>query len=243
MRTLSSTEAAVVEKDRFIASVSHELRTPLTGVLGMAQILTESQDLSSEDRELAEIIAQQSSDMGHLIEDLLVAARATMSDLSIVPEQMVACEQVQIALGAITHPEAKTLTCESVGVMEIFSDPLRFRQIVRNLITNAIRYGGGDIGIDAYATNGMAVVAISDAGQRLPADDVVEIFEPYTRGKGPTVTGSVGLGLPVARLLAQRLGGDLVYRHRGGRNVFELQLPIEPGHEPVDARVALGAPG
>ena len=164
--------------------------------------------------------------MSYLVEDLLVAARATMSDLSIVPADMEVCSEVREAIGAITDPAAKTIDCVSDGELVVWSDPLRVRQIVRNLVSNAIKHGGGDVEVSVRATEGWAVIAVSDRGARLSREQVVEIFEPYSRGPGPTVTGSVGLGLSVARLLALRLGGDLQYQHDGGRNVFVLKLSM-----------------
>lgn len=225
LRRLSSAEQAMGEKDRFIATVSHELRTPLTGVVGMAELLRESPDVGGEARELVEVIAQQGTEVSYLIEDLLVAARDQMSDLSIVHEPMDACIEVKTAIAAVVESIALPVGYHVKGDTRILSDPLRFRQIVRNLVTNGAKHGGGDVRVDIGRGQGWLLVAVSDRGNPLSDGDAQAIFEPYTRGPGRTVTGSVGLGLSVSRMLAGRLGGELTYAHIRGRNVFSLRVP------------------
>lgn len=225
LRRLSTAEQAMGEKDRFIATVSHELRTPLTGVVGMAEILRESPDLSGEASELVEVIAQQGREVSYLIEDLLVAARDQMSDLSIVHEPMDACREVEKAVAAVVESTEASIVSHFEGDPWVVSDPLRFRQIVRNLVTNAVKHGGTDVRVDIGRGQGWLLVAVSERGDGLSETAAKAIFEPYTRGPGRTVTGSVGLGLPVSRMLAERLGGDLTYGNLQGRNVFSLKIP------------------
>jgi signal transduction histidine kinase len=241
LRRLSSAEEAMGDKDRFIATVSHELRTPLTAVVGMAELLRESPDIGAEARELVEVIAEQGRDVSFIVEDLLVAARDQMSDLSIVHEPMDACQEAEAAVAVVVGSMDSEIACHVHGEAKIVSDPLRFRQIVRNLATNAVRHGGSDVRVDIGRCRDLLVVAVSDRGEPLSAADADAIFEPYTRGPGRTVTGSVGLGLPVSRMLAQRLGGGLTYSHLHGRNVFSLELPAgtaasrpdSAGHDPA----------
>jgi signal transduction histidine kinase len=225
LRRLSSAEEAMGEKDRFIATVSHELRTPLTGVVGMAELLREVPDLGDDASELVEIIAQQGREVSYLVEDLLIAGRDQMSDLSIVNKPMDALREAQAAIRAVGGPTASQVRCTAQGDAHVVSDPLRFRQIVRNLVANAIKHGGSEIRVDMAHRGRWLLLAVSDVGPRLSDADAVAIFEPYTRSPGRTVTGSVGLGLPVSRMLADRLGGDLSYSHAHGRNVFALKVP------------------
>ncbi len=229
LRRLSSAEEAMGEKDRFIATISHELRTPLTGVVGMAELLKESSTTDAEAGELIDIIAQQGREVAYLVEDLLVAARDQMSELSVVHQPMDACDEAKAAIKAILDHAGMEIECTEIGDTRIVSDPLRFRQIVRNLVANAHKHGGSEVRLDVERREHDLLVAVSDRGSRLSETDAEAIFEPYTRGPGLTVTGSVGLGLPVSRMLAIRLGGDLSYSHHRGRNVFLLRIPASSG--------------
>jgi signal transduction histidine kinase len=104
------------------------------------------------------------------------------------------------------------------------ADPIRVRQILRNLITNAIRYGGPNVHVAMTSTTGAHVVEVIDDGPGIPAEDHERIFEAYERAHATAGTpGSVGLGLTVSRTLAQLMGGSLTY-HFDGRSRFRLEL-------------------
>jgi two-component system osmolarity sensor histidine kinase EnvZ len=106
------------------------------------------------------------------------------------------------------------------------ADPLRFRQIIRNLTSNALRYGGPQIEIAAARLDGSWSVTVTDNGDGIPSEARDTVFESYQRShtlKG--VTGSVGIGLSVARRLAELQGGSLTYRYQNGHSIFELTVP------------------
>jgi signal transduction histidine kinase len=102
---------------------------------------------------------------------------------------------------------------------------------VRNLISNALKYGGEKITIEAVADARMGALQVLDNGQGIPPDKQHRIFDAYERGDQPVgLTKSLGLGLNISRSLAHRMGGDLTYRYENGMSVFELTLPlVEPG--------------
>jgi signal transduction histidine kinase len=117
---------------------------------------------------------------------------------------------------------------ESIGA---WADTLRTRQIVRNLLTNAHRYGGSQIRVEVSTRGAMALLVVTDDGKGVRGIDAKHIFDPYYRSQTEhTKPDSVGLGLAVARQLAQMMDGDLVYRRRNGWTRFELTLPIAPEH-------------
>jgi signal transduction histidine kinase len=106
------------------------------------------------------------------------------------------------------------------------ADPARVRQIVRNLVSNAIRYGGDHVLVSLSSDAGSARVAVCDDGPGVPPDQADRIFEPYHRSHITNgLTAPVGLGLTVSRKLARLMDGDLVYRRERGSSVFELTLP------------------
>ena len=110
------------------------------------------------------------------------------------------------------------------------ADGLRTRQIIRNLLTNATRYGGTSIRVEIDVQDGVGKLTVLDDGQGVLGMDEDRIFDPYYRSRSDVaVPDSVGLGLAVARQLARLMSGDLVYRRQDGWTRFELSLPLDPG--------------
>jgi two-component system OmpR family sensor kinase len=213
-------------KDRFVASVAHELRTPLTAVVGFAQELRNEQGLYTADElaEFQELISFHSMEMAMLIEDLLVWARADIGEVRIEPEIIDLVECVRQTMGVM--PEARIDIIEPDGTPKAFADPTRTRQIIRNLATNAVRYGGSDIAIEVRTDGETAFVEVSDDGPPIPPADATRIFEPYQRAVTVKAQpGSIGLGLPVSRSLARLQGGDVTVVRIDGRNVFRVSFP------------------
>jgi PAS domain S-box-containing protein len=212
-------------KSRLIASVSHELRTPLTAVVGFSGVLeSDLPALPDEVAEMVGLIASTSRQMGGIVEDLLTAARVDLGEVEIAPSVLKLGEEARATL-----PTVDVGGREVTFVMddsEAWADRGRVRQIVRNLMTNAVRYGKGPIRVHAFYRRGDAVLRVSDRGAGVPAEVESDLFEPYrTFGKAAGHTESVGLGLSLSRHLARRMGGDLVYLRDAGETVFELMLP------------------
>jgi len=217
--------ALVASKDELVASVSHELRTPITTIYGMAFELRDNADQFSPDetRELIEIIADQSRELSNIVEDLLVAARADLDTLAVRPELIdVHSEIHQIVSSSASDLVSKVDVPDGIHA---WADPLRFRQIVRNLLTNARRYGGETVTVRATMDSDVVLIQVVDSGPGIAEADREAIFQPYVRaGADRALPGSIGLGLPVSRRLARLMDGDLVYRYNGA-SVFEVTLP------------------
>ncbi|HEX9762693.1 MAG TPA: HAMP domain-containing sensor histidine kinase, partial [Acidimicrobiia bacterium] len=209
-------------KDEFIAKVSHELRTPLTAVLGLTTEMTAMEPMSDEERsELLQLVAGQAQEMSYIVEDLLVASRTEMGTVSIdsrVVDLEVELQSVIDGLGMDVAEIPDTIP-------EAMADPGRVRQVLRNLLTNATRYGGLRIRVMAGALFDAVWLEVRDNGEGVPHDLVSTIFEPYgTAHTGVNV--SVGLGLSVSRQLAELMKGSLTYRRDGTESVFRLELPL-----------------
>lgn len=220
----------VRSKDDFLASVSHELRTPLTAVHGGSEVLREHlAELSQvEIQELVESIASESRELAHIIDDLLVAARADLGNLTVKPERTLLSAEIHQVVASLEPARGSTSLTVDAPDVEATVDPLRFRQILRNLLSNAYRYGGEHVVVDVRRGAGQWVVRVRDDGDGIPREARHDIFDPYRKAherKG--VTGSVGLGLSVARQLAELLGGTLRYRYQDGHSVFELAIPSD----------------
>lgn len=226
-RLAQQLEGLVRAKDEFVASVSHELRTPLTAVVGLTEELRRSYPQFSEQerRELVDLIAEQSVEVAHIVEDLLVAARSDTGSIVLVPQLVELGEEVGAVLRAFPAATQERVTVEGGGV-KAWADGRRLRQIVRNLVSNALRYGGDEIGVRVLEDEGWAVLEVSDSGPGLPESEWEAIFEPYRRAhEQPTQPASVGLGLTVSRRLARMMGGDITYQVRNARSVFTVTLP------------------
>ncbi len=216
-------------KERLLASVSHEIRTPLTAIVGLSEELVgASTGLGDEERdELNRIIAAQARELAELVEDLLVASRADFGNLSIRPETIDLLAQARQVVEGIgeSHPSDKVI--EMVGEqVAAWADPLRVRQVIRNLLTNAIKYGGDRVVMGVENRGGQACLVVEDNGSGVPPAEAKLIFERYYRSaQSPTQPGSVGIGLAVSRQLAEMMGGSLDYVRTVEGPRFELTLP------------------
>ena len=128
------------------------------------------------------------------------------------------------------------------------ADPIRVRQIIRNLVTNALRYGGDEITITTHRDGPDVTLVFSDNGEGIPNEYRQRIFEPYHRGESGTAEPqSIGLGLAVSRQLARLMDGDLTLRSDLGPATFQLTLPKAPkdsdvakSPNPPDGAVVVG---
>lgn len=214
-------ERQLEERDQFVASVSHELRTPLTSIMGLTEELVDRPgDFDADERaELLGIVASETRDVVDIVEDLLVTARAEAGQLTMTLEPCdlgVEARRIGDLLGGVVA-EAETAWTRA--------DPVRLRQVLRNMISNAHRHGGEGVRIVVRREAGSAVAEVRDSGDPLAPEVRERIFEPYERASALGAVGSVGLGLHVARLLARLMGGDISYHHDGTEAIFRLELP------------------
>jgi len=203
------------------------LRTPLTAVLGFIDVLreTEGQIEDSERKEFLSTAAGQAEELSHIIDDLLVAARLEQRTLSITRVPVNLQAQVSQVVEGLDTLKSRSIEVQATPV-RAWGDPGRVRQIVRNLITNAVRYGGPDIGIHTYTDGETAHIRVLDNGDPIPGGDVESIFSPYRVSSSRSeAAGSIGLGLAISRQLANLMDGDITYRHDTANSIFDLELP------------------
>jgi signal transduction histidine kinase len=213
-------------KDEFVASISHELRTPLTAIVGLAQSLADPNNslVSTDSTEFIQIIAEQSAEMSAIVQDLLVVARSDIGQVTIRPIDVDLRVEVEASIRGLRSDRRSDL--QVTGAAAATADPVRVRQVIRNLLANASRYGGQQIRVLIEEGHDRSVVIISDDGPGVPVEDQERIFQPYERAhERHGQTASVGLGLTVSRQLARLMGGDLSYAHRDGWSAFTLELP------------------
>jgi signal transduction histidine kinase len=224
-------------KDDLLAAVSHELRTPLAGMLGALATLSarEGQLTEPQRQELVDMAARQGDRLKLQIEQLLLAARLERSGHE-APERPVvdaaALARDAVAAARATYP-ARQLVLEATGVLPVRAVPEAVLQVLGNLLDNAAKHAPdkAPIRVQARRDGALAVVAVEDTGPGIPPADRERIFERFTQlDSGATRrAGGVGLGLYIARQLANAQGGDLLATDptppgQGAR--FELRLPM-----------------
>lgn len=226
-------QGIIQSKDQLIASVSHELRTPMTSVLGFADLLQGSVgDLSEDERlEMLQAIVDHSLDITNIVDDLLTVARSDTGSLVVRSETVDLLSEAQAVVASRAVREAASI--EVVGESTVaIADPDRVRQVLRNLVVNAHRYGSGSIRVEVARDMVAAYVRVIDNGPGVEIEQVERIFEPYVRTReSMSQPASVGLGLTISRRLARLMGGDVIYRRAGGETTFELSVPIEASTE------------
>ena len=202
-----------------VAVVSHEVRTPLTGVVGIARELQQSWSGLGEDmkKELVDLISQSAEEMAAIVEDLLTAAKAEQGSLVTEPS---VTDLSDVARSVV---EQLRLAVPVEGAALAWADPGRVRQVIRNLVVNASRYGGPELTL-RIGNNGSSVwIEVIDDGIGISAPNIESLFRPHTAdGRHPD---SHGLGLALSYQLATLMRGDLCYGRRDGRTVFRFTLP------------------
>lgn len=227
-------------KNDFVAMVSHELRTPLTSIAGFAETLGATWEHISQPEvdEFLSIITEQASILGELVEDILVIPRLDADRLRLWPEVFDLSNLVHEAVtaafpdagGTVTSADGKKTSKADISVpggVLAYGDPRRVNQVLRNLISNAVKYGGTQVLIEGFPFGEHFVVVISDNGSGIDETDVNRVFEHFeqvSKGDSRSATG-IGLGLPIARKLARAMGGDVWYEKRfptGSRFCFSV---------------------
>jgi PAS domain S-box-containing protein len=234
-RDLTEERALEEMKAEFVATVSHELRTPLAAIYGSAQTIRRTDiELDPEIRDqLLGVIAAESDRLGTIVNDLLVAGRLDANQLPIAVES---CDPVELAGAVIeaarTHlPEEVELELRAPKrIPDVVADPGQLRQVLVNLVDNAIKYSpeGGLVALSVSNGDSSIRFAIEDTGLGIPSSEHRRIFEKFYR-LDPDMTrgiGGTGLGLYICRELVRRMDGKIWVESRLGKgSTFVVELP------------------
>jgi len=222
----ASLTALVASRSELIASVSHELRTPLTMVMGYVDLMIEQPDASDQTKAIMlRTIAEETDQLSTIIEDLVTGAQLEAAEMvvgSIPVDLGQIVRSIVHQYGVLSQVHATTQDDGAVAL----GDPFRIRQIVRNLLINAIRHGGPTIGVSIRDTGAWVEVELADDGAAISNSVLEQMFEPFASAHRVTgVTAPLGLGLTISRNLAQLMDGELDHRRNNERNIFTLTLP------------------
>ncbi len=215
-------------RDRFVSSVAHEIRTPLASVMGFAEVLlTEEVDVD-ERSEFLEAIFRESDHLRTIVDDLLVVGRLDIG-VEVYPEFTSLTDLARRWTATIPEDLAsgKRIRIEGDDDVVVWADPRRTTQVLRNLVTNAVRHGGREIVVRVFEEGSLGKVEVRDDGDGVPEGFEGDAFLPFESGAARRgLTDAMGLGLYVSRRLAARMGGTLTYRRDGGETVFTMGLPL-----------------
>lgn len=232
---LAQERRAVQLKNEFVSMVSHELRTPLTGIAGFTETLVEAwADLPAREvDEFLAIMEHETDHLSNLVEDILVIPRLEAGQLRLDPVDLDVSAEAH-AVASVLFDDSDYSVAVPSGVI-VRADRTRLRQIMRNLLENARKYGGDQVLIEGELTGpGLYTVSVSDNGHGVPPDDrerIFEHFEQLSTGDARVQQG-VGLGLPIARKLATAMGGELWYEDRFPMGAkFRFSVPISRYHD------------
>ena len=220
-------------RTRFVANVSHELRTPLAHISMFAETLMLSRERSDDERRhFASVIFRESRRLSTLVESVLRFARAEVRSAPLNIETSGLAGEVAEVVAAfepIAHAASATICIDDVDDMAVAIDRGAFRQILLNLLDNAVKYGpdGQTVVVRAYAQSNHAAIAIEDCGPGIPAEERERAFEPFVRLTGGPKRSGTGIGLSVVRELAVAQNGHVWIEDRagGGARVC-LRLPL-----------------
>jgi PAS domain S-box-containing protein len=237
-------EAASRAKTEFLSRMSHELRTPLNAVLGFSQLLRadERDPLSARHREQVDLVIQAGDHLRTLIEEMLDFAGIESGRVAIEPRDF----ELRALLDGVLrmsapHAHDSGVLLESsyaarAGIL-MRSDPARVRQIVLNLVSNAIKYNrrGGRVWVDFEPIPGRVRITIRDDGIGMTPSQLAQLFQPFNRlGREWGTTPGMGIGLVLVRQLARLLGGDVAVESAGGNGTtVSVTLPAVAASPPA----------
>lgn len=236
---VEAAQAASKAKSTFLATMSHEIRTPLNGVLGMADALR-STALPADAADMVETIQTSGRSLLAILNDVLDISKVEAGKLSLESAPFALDDVVQAVANLYRgSAQAKGLTL-SVDVAEsargaYAGDAARLRQILQNLISNAVKFtdrGGVSLSVAVTQedeTGALLALAVSDTGPGLSAEAQARLFEPFTQADASITRrfGGTGLGLNLCRQLAELMGGSITVKsHEGAGSCFSLHLRL-----------------
>ena len=227
-------------KGDFLAVMSHELRTPLNAIAGYAEILALGVPgtLNEKQTEAVKRIQRSQEHLLALIDDVLTFAKIEAGTSRIDPRPLRVADTFE-ELETIVHPEVerKRITLErglSDPTIEVHADPNKLRQILLNIVGNAIKFTGpgGSIILGASRQSDTTVITVTDTGIGVPPEKISQLFEPFFQVAGGNTReySGVGLGLAIARDLARAMGGEIQFESALGRgSIVSVLLPAMRG--------------
>ena len=246
-------EVASRHKSEFLASMSHELRTPLNAVIGFSDVLLGGMfgELNERQQEYLGDILSSGRHLLELLNEILDLSKIEAGQMRLEPTVFSVPTALEYAVSVVRERAARggidlTLdVADDVGLVE--SDELRFKQVVVNLVGNAVKFtpAGGAVGVRAHREAGELVVSVSDTGIGIAPEDRELIFDSFQQGgRGAAKEEGTGLGLTLCRRIVELFGGRITVESQVGHGSrFEVRLPVLPYRSVDDGRAESGGGG
>lgn len=248
---------AAQSKSAFFANMSHELRTPLNGIMWMINFLCDT-NLNDEQADYARNLRATSQTLLHIVNDVLDFSKIEAGKMTIELVAFDVCELIE-DLRMSYHSLASSNSnhfCDEIRLPTkphfIYADPTRLRQVLDNLVNNAMKFtNGGIVKLVAYVTDGNGVdperlvFSLTDSGIGMSPQQLDNLFQPYTQADVSTTRrfGGTGLGLSIAKRLVELMEGSIVCRSTLGQgSTFEVSIPHRQASTPSDAGTAQDNP-
>jgi len=238
--TLSRLESSFVQLRRFTSDASHELRTPLTAIRSVGEVGLQQDGNREHYREVIGSMLEEAGRLGRLVETLLTISRADAGQIRL--EQATIglfplAQEASFLLDVLAEEKGQTLSLEGNDSIHVKADRAILRQVIVNLLDNAIKYSprGGQISVRVLRSESTACVEIEDCGPGIPPEHRDKVFDRFYRideGRSRGAGGD-GLGLAIAKWGAEAHGGSLELKSTNAGCIFRLLLPIcaDPNRE------------
>jgi PAS domain S-box-containing protein len=242
-RTEEELRQANKAKDEFLATLSHELRTPLTSIYGWATLLHSGKVKPSQIMTAYEVIERNVKAQLQLVDDLLDVSRIIVGNVKLAPKWIEPTLVIDAAVESVRPAAAAkglNVHSQSNGPVFIFADPDRLRQVIYNLLTNAMKFTekGGEIKVDFGRIGDRFHINVCDTGEGISPDFLPFVFDQFRQADSSTTRkyGGLGLGLNIVRHLTEMHGGTVVAQSegKGKGTTITVQLPIPPLGHPAD---------
>lgn len=242
-------EAANRAKTEFLSNMSHELRTPLNAIIGFSQLLFDDPDSPLSEAQVDEVthIYEAGEHLLSLIEDVLDFAKIEsgkmaieISDTPLLP----IVEECRVMLHSQAQKYRIAIHVDAVSLDAVWvrADPDRLRQILLNLMSNAVKYNKpqGQVTVHGDLDKGRFRIGVTDTGNGVPEDQVENLFKPFSRlGLEASSIEGTGIGLSLTKNLAEMMGGDITFDSVAGKGTT-FWLALDPGEEPRMVEASTG---
>ena len=226
-------------KSTFLATMSHEIRTPMNAIIGLLELTLRKGGLNEEDRGAIQVAYQSSNDLLGLIGDILDLSKIESGKLEFSPAPHRISELSRAVINVfstVARQKGLNLTLTSQGDVTVQIDPIRYKQVLSNLVSNAIKFtrkGGVDLAVECQVAGSWCdvKVKVTDSGIGISKHDLQLLFQPFTQASQPTdiQRSGTGLGLMISRKICQMMGGELYIDSEIGQGTtvsVHLKLPF-----------------
>ncbi|MBE0351688.1 two-component system, OmpR family, aerobic respiration control sensor histidine kinase ArcB [Pseudoalteromonas lipolytica LMEB 39] len=244
-------EAAYKDKGKFIATLSHELRTPLNGIVGLTRMLLDT-ELDKQQRSWCNTVFSSAETLGNIFNDIIDLDKIDREQLDIVADSVNVADFINDVVnfaGLIAEQKGLDFNIKRKGTLDVYAslDPTRLRQVVWNLINNAVKFTQqGHVELECRRENRpdgpWLVMRVSDTGQGIPQEQLHRIFDMYY--KAPDINGTnaigSGIGLAVTKALVSAMKGEIhVSSTEGEGSVFVVEIPLKLCIAPTEQSYAV----